>query len=253
MILPSWPFDRAPKMPTPKGSFGAFRRMMPDGRKKLHAGADLGAPRGTIIKAMEAGRVVFTWNGWAGGETAVILVENDSGSGVLNYAAVLPHSWEEFGLGKGSKVAQGQPIARVGRYPGGGQMLHLELYAPGTRRSAKWYEGQRPPQLRDPTPYVVAAATQPRPPGPPTPTPPDPPPAPPPGPPPAPPEPAKPPVPPAPAPPPAPPEPVPPTPPPPPSPEEPPDGGSAAPWWLLAVAGLALIATGRRRRLAHAR
>ena len=166
MIVPVWPFPgKAPKMPTAKGSFGAHRRWMDDGRHKLHAGADLGAPEGTLIVAMAPGRVVTLWNGWAGGNTARVLIED--ADGVTNYAAVGKRSWDEFGLVKGSTVAQGQPIARVGRYPGGGTMLHLERYARGVRQNHKWYEGARPAVLRDPTPWVVAALASPSPPRPP--------------------------------------------------------------------------------------
>lgn len=151
-------------MPTDSGSFGSPRGSK-RGKTKLHAGADLGAPEGTPVLAMDSGRVVFAWNGWDNmdaqgndvGNTAQLMVQNDDGR-VVNYAAVGKDSWLEFGINKGSRVEKGEPIARVGRYPGGGTMLHLETYTEGTRRNAKWYAGQgQPSQMLDPMPYVQAS------------------------------------------------------------------------------------------------
>lgn len=162
---PIWPlYGRKPKMPTPGGSFGAPRGRK-KGRQKLHAGADLGAPEGTPVLAMDAGRVVWAWNGWDNidakgndtGNTAMLIVQNYDGR-VVNYAAVGKDSWLEFGINKGSEVYRGEPIARVGRYPGGGTMLHLETYAKGTRRNIKWWEDEgKPDALLDPMPYVSAS------------------------------------------------------------------------------------------------
>jgi murein DD-endopeptidase MepM/ murein hydrolase activator NlpD len=156
---PAWPLHaRRPKMPTPGGSFGAERGIH-DGRQKWHAGIDLYAPEGAPVVAMEPGTVIRTWNGWAGGDTARILVASDADGKVINYAAVGRDSWNEFHIRAGSHVERGQFLARVGRYPKGSTMLHLEVYAPGTTDNHKWFEGARPPELLDPSELISAAAS----------------------------------------------------------------------------------------------
>lgn len=161
---PAWPLPGVGHR-TPAGrAFGASR-----GAKKWHAGIDLVAPEGWLVLAMEPGRIVTIRRGWSNvydkrtgelvaGNTARVLVEGDSGL-VVNYAALGIDSWDEFGHRKGDRVGKGEPIGRVGRYPHGGQMLHLETYRQGTRDNVRWYKGQPPPpELLDPTDYVERAA-----------------------------------------------------------------------------------------------
>ena len=130
---PVWPlaYDDNPKVATSGGkALGASR---PNNRH--HAGVDIMTPAGTIVVATEGGRIVAT-NPWDGAQAKSLLLETNSGV-VVNYGAVAPGSWKEFGVGIGTQVAAGQPVARIGRYPGGSTMLHFELYLAGTRKNAK--------------------------------------------------------------------------------------------------------------------
>lgn len=155
---PAWPLPGQAAAMTSMREFGASRK------KKWHAGIDLKAPEGTVVVAMESGRVTKIVRGWDNiregkhvGNTARILIEGDTGP-VVNYAAVGIDSWEPFGLKRGDRVQKGQPIARVGRYPDGGQMLHLETYRHGTRDNLRWMKGSPAPEgLLDPTFYVETA------------------------------------------------------------------------------------------------
>ena len=115
---------------------------------------------------MESGRIVRIVRGWdnvyergelVAGNTARMLVESYTGP-VVNYAAIGIDSWEEFGLKEGDRVTKGQVIARIGRYPSGGEMLHLEMYTRGTTDNRKWFKNRSPPSsLLNPTLYVETA------------------------------------------------------------------------------------------------
>lgn len=151
---PIWPLAyNNPKVATAGGkSLGASR---PNNRH--HAGVDIPVKEGAIVVATESGRIVAT-NNWAGPQAKSLLLETDGGV-VVNYGAVGPGSWKEFGVAKGTRVVAGQPIARVGRYPGGDTMLHFELYTSGTTRNAKWAYGKAPPDnLLNPTSYLQRAS-----------------------------------------------------------------------------------------------
>ena len=154
---PVWPIvhGREPKVPTSGGkAIGASR---PNDRQ--HAGIDLIDKEGLPVVATETGRIVAV-NPWDGPNAKSLLLETDSGI-VVNYGAVAPNSWYEFGVGVGSKVVAGQPIARIGRYPGGSAMLHFELYSSGTRKNARWQAGKNPPSnLLDPTDYLQRASNR---------------------------------------------------------------------------------------------
>lgn len=131
-----------------------------DGRMRFHAGMDLPAPRGTIVVAPESGTIVRTQT-FNGAHAHALLLETTSGL-VINLGEVEPGSWSEFGVGPGSAVFQGQAVARVGVNPGGSEMLHVETYVPGTRRTARWYQDEGPPpSLLDPTDYILRAALRP--------------------------------------------------------------------------------------------
>jgi murein DD-endopeptidase MepM/ murein hydrolase activator NlpD len=106
---------------------------------------------GDVLVATEDGVVVGV-QGWAGENAKALLFETDSGLVVL-YGAVLPGSTAH----RGARISEGKPLAKVGVYPGGSSMLHMELYRPGTRTNAVWDTGtSQPEELLDPTPYLEA-------------------------------------------------------------------------------------------------
>ena len=135
--------------------FGAPRS---DG-SRFHVGVDLFAFDGDPVVAVADGTVValqsFHLGSWA------ILV--DHGPFVMLYGEVTKGSWSEFGLAKGSRVSAGDPIARVAcMVRSGGEctshMLHIESYAPGTVRNARWYSsGDRPSNILDPSRVLLRA------------------------------------------------------------------------------------------------
>jgi murein DD-endopeptidase MepM/ murein hydrolase activator NlpD len=154
---PIWPIVHGPdpKIATTGGkSLGASR---PNNRH--HAGIDIIASAGLPLVATEAGTIVAI-NPWAGADAKSLLLETDSGV-VVNYGAVAPNSWKEFGIGVGSRVRAGEPIARIGRYPHGSAMLHFELYLAGTRMNEKWGFGKAPPgNLLNPENYLQRASSR---------------------------------------------------------------------------------------------
>lgn len=155
---PAWPLpDVEPRRVATYGgrAFGAQRAG--SGRARRHAGLDIIAPRGSVVVAMEDGELVAE-QPFLGAGAVALLEQTDSGIVIL-YGEVEPDSWREFGVGVGTTVQRGQPIARVGVTPGGSSMLHLETYRSGTRRNARWWaDSFPPPELLDPTHYLEAAA-----------------------------------------------------------------------------------------------
>ena len=144
-----------------------------DGSKRHHAGIDLYADEGDIVRAMEDGEIIgmlpFHHGTWA------IYVRNDDGQ-IVNYGEVEKYSWREFGFplqiieGETTeepevrRVRAGQPLARVGLQSGGSTMLHLETYAPEITLAdvragnLRWPFGESaPPGLLDPSRYLVVA------------------------------------------------------------------------------------------------
>jgi len=127
---------------------------------RWHVGIDLYANNGDPVVAIADGTVVaiqsFHLGSWA------ILVEHDGV--VALYGEVRPNSWQEFGVGVGSRVRRGQPIARIACMVGtesscDSHMLHFETYVPGTRKNSPWYQGNpAPPAIRDPTWLLLTAA-----------------------------------------------------------------------------------------------
>ncbi len=155
--VPVWPIAHGPDPRVATGGGKAIGAPRPNNRR--HAGVDIIARAGLTVVATEDGRVVAT-NAWAGPNAKSLLLETDSGL-VVNYGAVAPGSWHDFGVGVGTKVRAGHPIARIGRYPGGDTMLHFELYTAGTRKNARWKDGRNPPDnLLDPTEYLQRASTR---------------------------------------------------------------------------------------------
>ena len=132
--------------------FGAPR----DGRR--HAGIDLYGYPGDPVLAIADGTVMNTQTFHLG--TDAVLVAHDGM--VALYGEVERGSWNDFGVHEGSRVSRGQPIARVGCMVGtmnncDSHMLHFESYAPGTTSNEQWHDTP-PPELRDPTIVLLAAA-----------------------------------------------------------------------------------------------
>jgi murein DD-endopeptidase MepM/ murein hydrolase activator NlpD len=125
-----------------------------------HVGIDLYANDGDEIVSTENGIVVGTQTFHLG--TDAILVQTDSGIVVL-YGEVAPWSWKKYGLQVGSRVSAGQPIARVGCMVGEppnceSHMLHLETYVAGTTKNKRWTGGSPPPEILDPSRYLLRAS-----------------------------------------------------------------------------------------------
>lgn len=156
---PVWPLvnNFEAKVPTPGEYWTARAIGASRSATKLHSGIDLKAKWGDVCVATEDGVIVKT-QGWDGDQAKAILLQSNSGP-VLLYGAVAPNSWKEFNVGRGVKVKKGQPIARVGMYPGGSTMLHFEMYRKGTTKNYRWMKGDPPPKaLLDPTNYLKRAS-----------------------------------------------------------------------------------------------
>jgi len=128
----------------PRGASGSCT----NGRK--HAGVDMRAKFDDVLVAIGDG-VIVGKQGWSGDNAKAIVVQLDGGPAVV-YGAVKPNSMAEFKVDVGSRFRAGQPLCRVGRYPGGSTMLHLETYTEGTTRNARWCAGSKAPgNLLDPS------------------------------------------------------------------------------------------------------
>ena len=88
------------------------------GRK--HEGLDLAAPRGTTIRAAEAGKVIHS--GWLGDYGKAVIIKH-----VGYYSTVYAHA-NKILVGKGKFVERGQKIAEVGSTGRAtGPHLHFEI------------------------------------------------------------------------------------------------------------------------------
>lgn len=147
---PSWPLARQPKTWTALGSFGASR----DGGKRLHQGIDLYAPAGTPVLASEDGEVTAL-QGWSGPGTKGLLVYSPATDITILYGAVAPSDHALVG----AKVKRGEQIAKIGVYPAGSTMLHLEIW-PGrlSPPRPRWLPGEPPPSI-DPAEYLERASS----------------------------------------------------------------------------------------------
>jgi len=133
---------------------------------RFHGGVDIYAPLGTVVVATEPGRVVAT-QGWMSRKgypertTKALLLQLDSGP-VLVYGALIPDSWKEFGVAVSRRVAAGDPLGRIGTYPKGDHMLHIEGRVEGTRIADDWPNTQPPPaSLLNIAPYLKRALSSP--------------------------------------------------------------------------------------------
>ena len=132
---------------------GARRFMAKRGDAKYHVGIDVYARDGDVVVACEAGQIVNIYHFFHG--AYAIVVQCDTGL-VINYAEVAHNSWKEFGLGEGSLIKKGQPIARIGTMTGGSSMLHFETYMKPTEKNKRYFGGDPGPML-NPTYYLLRA------------------------------------------------------------------------------------------------
>jgi murein DD-endopeptidase MepM/ murein hydrolase activator NlpD len=90
------------------------------GRKDLHTGLDIGAPRGTRIAAAASGVVVYT--GWMGGYGQTVVIDHGRG-----YKTLYGHC-SKILVKQGQRVSSGQVIAAVGATGRAtGSHLHFEI------------------------------------------------------------------------------------------------------------------------------
>ncbi len=118
-----------------------------DSCARHHAGVDLYARAGDVVVAMEPGRVVGNQS-FAGGLRAVLV---ESQWGVVLYGEI-----DRVEVEVGELIAKGQPIGRVGLWPSGSHMLHLEAYRKGTEQNKRWHR-KAPAELLDPTDFLLRA------------------------------------------------------------------------------------------------
>lgn len=136
--------------------FGAKR---PSGRK--HAGIDLYAPAGTVVRAMESGKVLRVYPFYCD----TYAIEVDHGSFIARYGEVDKRKSNIF-VRAGDHVQRGDQLGVVGRLVGiqvPSNMLHLEMYC-STQDSALTVKGNAPFQRRkdlfDPTLSLDAAVME---------------------------------------------------------------------------------------------
>ncbi len=90
-------------------------------RRRLHEGIDLAAKPGTLIRASESGRVIYSGNG-LGGYGNVVIVRHDE-----LYSTVYAHNRKNR-VRKGAFVDRGEVIAEVGKTGNAtGPHLHFEI------------------------------------------------------------------------------------------------------------------------------
>lgn len=145
------------------GSFSALRK------GSRHTGVDIYTENNQIVYAVETGKVIciepFTgkldnspW--WE--DTYCILLEG--ASGVVCYGEITPACWIKPNhiISKGSFLGNVKRVIKEGKerpdIPGHRpNMLHLELYKPGTKQASCGYENSINKFLLDPTPYLIKA------------------------------------------------------------------------------------------------
>jgi murein DD-endopeptidase MepM/ murein hydrolase activator NlpD len=147
-----------PLFQRPAESYTTRPRNFGSGRSKgrKHAGCDLYAPVGTVIRAMAQGKVITALYAFYGGTYAI---EIDHGTFVARYGEIQKTTADKLKVG--ADVTPGQVIAAVGKLNNYHEsMLHLELYA-GTASGGLTVRGSLPYQRRadlfDPTTWLDAA------------------------------------------------------------------------------------------------
>ena len=110
---------RWPVMGRINSPFG-WRRHPVTRRRDFHTGIDIKASRGMVIRSARDGRVAYS--GWMGGYGKVVVVEHAGGQSTL-YAHC-----SSVMVPQGTKISQGQNIARVGTTGRStGPHLHFEV------------------------------------------------------------------------------------------------------------------------------
>ncbi len=94
-----------------------IQRYSPGSGKK---GIDISAPRGTLIKSAEAGKVVYSGQGLVGYGRLIIIKHNDT------YLSAYAHN-QQLLVNEGQLVKKGQNIARLGRSGTNRYKLHFEI------------------------------------------------------------------------------------------------------------------------------
>ncbi len=94
-----------------------IQRYSPGSGKK---GIDISAPKGTLIKSAEAGKVVYSGQGLLGYGRLVIIKHNDT------YLSAYAHN-QKLLVNEGQLVKKGQSIARLGRSGTDRYKLHFEI------------------------------------------------------------------------------------------------------------------------------
>ncbi len=95
-----------------------------DGGARRHAGIDIGAPRGTLVRAPVDARVITSRNGGRGGHTVVLLDINERIQFVFTHL-------DSRAVRSGQYVLSGQQIGTVGNTgnaSGGIPHLHFEVH-----------------------------------------------------------------------------------------------------------------------------
>lgn len=123
----SWPVSKG----WISSHFG-MRRHPISGRRRLHTGLDIAANRGTPIKAIKSGTVIYS--GRKGGYGNTVEIKHSNGS-ISRYA----HCQVTL-VKRGQRVKSGQLIARVGSTGAStGPHLHLEIIEQGKRKNPMAY------------------------------------------------------------------------------------------------------------------
>ena len=152
-------------------AFGAKRVDTRDGETlpRRHAGVDLFGRAGDVVVAPEDGRVIRVLPFYQG--TWAIYLRSALGERVVNLGELAQGSWREFGVKPGQLVLEGQPLARIGLQAKGSMMLHLESYGVADVSDEelvaairggvlRWVDDAPPAWLRDPSAYLITAATR---------------------------------------------------------------------------------------------
>ena len=105
------------------GRFG-LRRILNKQKRNPHSGMDIAAPKGRLVKAAEAGRVIYTGNLFFTGNVIYL----DHGNGLLSLYAHL----SKINVKKDQQVKKGQIIGKVGKTGRAtGAHLHWSVYLNG--------------------------------------------------------------------------------------------------------------------------
>ena len=104
-------------------------------RRRLHQGVDIGAPAGTLIRAVNDGLVLYSFNGMRGYGNAVVLLHADGTVSLYAHC-------QATRVFRGQRVRRGQVVGEVG---------HTGL-AHGDHLHFEWRRNGRP---RNPSPHFV--------------------------------------------------------------------------------------------------